>query len=383
MARRPDLRAALIGAVLLLGGWSKGPRTWHVSPAGADTSAGTAASPFRTIGKAAAMVRPGDTVLVGDGVYIDEDGDGAVLKVRRGGTPAAPVIFRAANRWKAKLDGQGGRTPKGIDFDGAGAAFVRIEGFEITGMGNPGVPPSGRGSASGIDLYDGGHDVVIVDNHIHDIGRVCTLSTNTNGQVGIFVQQPNVVIERNVIHSIGRFFPGERGCRYDAGFTGYRTLDHGIYLNGGSHGADGAVVRDNVVYDTPHGWGVQLYPGRLLGVRIEHNTFAAGNPARGHSAIVLDAEIVAGTIANNVFHAPPGGYAIEANGFAGTITIAGNVTSGRAITNVLYRRGLGARDNDTGVALAFADTARGDYRLRAGTRAGDAGPRVVTGAHAH
>jgi hypothetical protein len=345
-------------------------------------AAGTARAPFRTIGKAASMVNPGDTVIVGDGVYTDEDGDGAVVKIRRGGTPAAPVTFRAANRWKARIDGQGGRTPYGIDFD-RGAGFVRIEGFEITGMANPGAPPSGRGSASGIDLYDGGRDVVIAGNHIHDIGRICTLSSNTNGQVGIFVQQPNVVIEGNVIHSIGRLFPGERGCRYDAGFTGYRTLDHGIYLNGGSHGADGAIVRDNVIYDTQHGWGVQLYPGRLLAVRIEHNTFAAGNPARGHSAIVLDAEIVSGRIAHNVFHAPPGGHAIEATDFAGTLTVSDNLTSGRAMTNVLYRRGLASRDNETGVTLSFADAARGDFRLRPAKPVVSAGPRVELSAHAH
>ena len=399
MARRPDAASALLAlGILACGAAARGearaevpaaipagvpsPTTLHVSPAGSDANAGTARAPFRTIGKAASLVNPGDTVLVGDGVDTDDDGDGAVFRVRRGGTPAAPVVFRAANRWKAKLDGQGGRTANGIDFD-RGAGFVRIEGFEITGMANAGTLPSGRGSASGIDLYDGGHDVTIVGNHIHDIGRVCTRSSNTNGQVGIFVQQPNVVIEGNVVHGIGRLFPGERGCRYDAGFTGYRTLDHGVYLNGGSHGADGAVVRDNVFYDMQHGWAIQLYPGRLLAVRIEHNTFAVGNPARGHSAIVLDAELVSGTIAHNVFHTAPGGHAIEASDVSGTVTVRDNLTSGRAMTNVLYRRGLTVRDNATGAAIAFVDAARGDYRLRPGTATRDAGPRRDVGAHAH
>src|ERR671922_83608 len=122
---------------------------------------------------------------------------------------------------------------------GCGAARLgSVTGAAPSGVAYVGSPTTGRGSASGIDLYDGGHDSQIVGNHIHHIGNVCTLSTNTNGQVGIFVQVPNVTVEGNLIHDIGRFFPGENGCSY-TGFSGYMTLDHGMYLNGGSAGGGG------------------------------------------------------------------------------------------------------------------------------------------------
>ncbi|MFI3264771.1 MAG: right-handed parallel beta-helix repeat-containing protein [Rikenellaceae bacterium] len=48
---------------------SASARIWHVSPSGSDTNDGTAASPVRTISKAAFYAIAGDTVLIQQGVY--------------------------------------------------------------------------------------------------------------------------------------------------------------------------------------------------------------------------------------------------------------------------------------------------------------------------
>jgi hypothetical protein len=344
--------------------------TYYVSPTGSDGSTGSKAAPFRTIQRAANVVNPGDVVIVGDGVFGDHDVDGTIVRIARGGAPGELVTFRAANRWKARLDGKNGAAANGFELDN-GIGYVRIEGFEITGLANIGSPTTGRGSASGIDLYDGGHDAQIVGNHIHHIGNVCTLSTNTNGQVGIFVQQPNVSIEGNVIHDIGRLFPRENGCMYTPFFRGYETLDHGIYLNGGSHGANGAVIRNNVFYNTRHGWAVQWYPGSLTNVHVLNNTFAFGNPAKDYTAMVLDASISASSIVNNIFYNPEGGRTIEAEDFAGDITIANNLTSGSAMTD---RRvaGIMLLNNQVGTDPLFVNAPL-DFRLKAGSPAIDAG----------
>src|SRR5262247_3201118 len=58
---------AIIGAVS--GAPQRGVATYHVSPTGSDSNPGSEARPFRTIQKAADSVKPGDTVLVDDGVY--------------------------------------------------------------------------------------------------------------------------------------------------------------------------------------------------------------------------------------------------------------------------------------------------------------------------
>jgi hypothetical protein len=345
---------------------------YYVAPAGSDANAGTKGAPFRTIQKAANVVNPGDVVIVGDGLYTDHDGDGAIVRIARGGTPDGLVTFRAINRWQAKLDGQNGVTANGIELDD-GVGYVRIEGFEIYGVANVGSPTTGRGSASGIDLYDGGHDSQIVGNHIHDIGRVCTLSTNTNGQVGIFVQQPNVLIEGNVIHDIGRFSPGEKGCSYAPSFRGYQSLDHAIYVNGGAHGANGTLIRNNIVYNTRHGWAVQWYPGSLTNVHVLNNTFAFGNPNKNYTSIVLDASISASSIVNNIFYNPEGGRTIEATGFSGTITIANNITMGTAMTDrSSIPAGMTLTNNQLTTNALFVNAPL-DFHLQASSPAIDAG----------
>ncbi len=349
--------------------------TYYVAPTGNDADPGTEVAPFKTIQQAASLVNPGDVVIVEDGVYTDHNGDGAVFKITRGGTAGGKVTFKARNRWGAKLDGQNGTTANGIDFDN-GIGYVRVEGFDIFGVANRGSPTTGRGSASGIDLYDGGHTSEIVGNHIHNVGQVCTLSTNTNGQVAIFLQQPNVTVEQNLIHDIGRFFPGENGCTY-TGFTGYQTLDHGIYLNGGSPGADGALIRNNVFYNTRHGWAVQMYPGSLSNVNVLNNTFAFGNPNKNYTHIVLDATISGTTIANNIFYNPEGGKTIEAGGFSGTITISTNITMGTAMTDrSSIPAGMLLVNNRLTTDPLFVNALGGDFHLLAGSPAIDGGLSV-------
>jgi hypothetical protein len=74
-------------------------RTWHVSGSGDDTHAGTtSAAAFRTLQKAAGVVEPGDTVLIGDGVYSTptNDASGNVVTITRSGRPDAWITWQAA-----------------------------------------------------------------------------------------------------------------------------------------------------------------------------------------------------------------------------------------------------------------------------------------------
>lgn len=288
-------------------------RTYYVSPSGDDGDPGSEAQPFRSIQHAADVVNPGDTVVVEDGIYT-AIGSGcgsngrAMVCLRRGGASGALVTFKARNTGGARLDGQTDTATEGFHFE-SGASFVRIEGFEIYGMGNAG------GSASGIDMYAGGRDSVIVRNHIHDIGHLCT-GTN-NGQVGVFIQQPRVRVEANRIHDIGRFVSGENGCTvsYPA------SRDHGIYVNGSSGGssipgAHDATIVNNIFYNHTRGWAVQVYPGGINGLSVLHNTFAAPNPYQdGH--IVLGANTSGARIINHVFYNP---RQAAINYYAGTQT---------------------------------------------------------------
>ena len=276
--------------------------TYYVSPTGNDSNPGSETSPFRTIQRAANVVNPGDSVIVEDGTYT---GTGAgtpcassvqpsVVCLARGGTSTAPVTFRARNHLGAKIDGRSNASTYGFNFL---ADFIRIEGFDIFGMGNA------TNDAAGIVIYGAGHDVVIKRNAIHDIGRLC--ASHQYGMNGIFVQNARVRIEGNHIYDIGRFAAGENGCSPSNAY--YKNHDHGIYVNGNSDGdAPGArdiLIANNLFTNIARGWAVQVYPGTVANLSILHNTFAEPNPYNvGH--IIVAASTTSARIMNNVFYEP-------------------------------------------------------------------------------
>jgi hypothetical protein len=309
------------------------PLTYYVSPSGNDSSAGTESQPFRTIQRAVDVVNPGDTVIVEDGVYTGTGAGTAcasaasrpIVCLTRGGTSSSYVTIKARNLWGARLDGNGNTSTEAFRFL-TGANYIRVEGFEVYGIGNA------TGSASAFELYNGGHDVVVARNNIHDIGRLCT--DTTNGQVGFFVEQPRVTITRNFIHDIGRFAPGESGCSPSTGY--YRNHDHGIYADGQSDGssipgASNISITDNVFSNHKSGWAIQAYPGTLAGLTILNNTFAFPNPySDGH--IILGANTSDGRIQNNVFYKPKGAAINYYTGTQTNLRVTNNVVYGAPIT---------------------------------------------------
>ena len=64
--------------------------TYHVSVQGNNADAGTEAKPWRTIQHAVDSLKPGDTAIVGAGVYRER------IEVKRGGTAKAPISLIAA-----------------------------------------------------------------------------------------------------------------------------------------------------------------------------------------------------------------------------------------------------------------------------------------------
>src|SRR3989475_300229 len=284
---------------------------YYVATSGNDANPGTAAQPFATIQHAADIVNPGDGVLVGDGVYT---GGATIVTISRSGTATNRIVFRAAHRWLAVIDGQNNLSTTGIAIPGG---YIRVEGFEVRNT-----------NRYGIDTYLG-HDQTVVGNHVHDIGHICTGSTG--GIVAIDAYAPNLVIEGNLIHGIGRLGPGENGCTPLNDY--WQNHDHGIYNGIGTN----VVIRNNVFYNLKHGWAIQRYDGGgtvVDGLYIENNTFAGANPNR-------DAQIIIATtttnlvIANNIFYQPAtAGVWFSGAGTGATLT--GNVSTG-----ALQNRGPG------------------------------------------
>ncbi len=105
-------------------------QTWHVSGTGKDTNDGkTSKTAFRSLQKAANLVKPGDVVLIGNGVYTvsDKSDGGAVLNITSSGTKDGWIT------WKAEP----GATPDirpvgwcGIQISGS---YHILDGLTITG----------------------------------------------------------------------------------------------------------------------------------------------------------------------------------------------------------------------------------------------------------
>ena len=258
------------------------------------------------------------------------------------------VIFKAETRWGAKLDGRNNIAHTGFRFQSA-ANYIRIEGFEIYGLGN-----GQSGGASGIEIYNGGHDTEIVANHIHDIGRMCT--DTTNGEVGVFVQQPRVLLEGNLIHDIGRFAPGEQGCQPAQPY--YKNHDHGIYINRASD----LTIQNNVFRDCKRGWAIQIYPGPSNRLKIYNNTFAFENPYNpGH--IIVAAAGSDNEIKNNIFYDPLSAAIYFYSGLQSNTEVAGNLTYGGAISTG-NASGVTFTDNINDLlGLIFISIELGDFQL--------------------
>jgi hypothetical protein len=355
----------------------RGGRAYHVSPAGSDSNPGSEARPFRTIQKAADSVKPGDTVLVDDGVYTysgPNDCHGKVVVcVSRGGAPDKWVVFRSKNRRRARIDGGDGKAGAGFEVRG-GASYVRIQDFEMTGLANA------NGSAGGIDLSDGGSYFQVIGNHIYNIGRVCT--NTSNAQCGIYIKADNVLVEGNLIHDVGRLIPGQQGCQPNNNY--WQNHDHGVYHSGG----DRVTIRNNIIYNIKQGWAVHAWPKSRNHMDILNNTIAFGNQHKGKlGAIIMWAPSTGGMnvsdsiIANNIFYgvntaaiwmgASGKGPARFAN-----VRISNNIVSNGVLLATkenIDASGLILADNLEKTDPKFVDPATFDFRLRSDSPAIDAG----------
>jgi hypothetical protein len=326
-----------------------------VATTGSDSNPGTQAAPFRTIQKGADVALPGDTVLVGDGIYTDTDGDGFIVYIRseRGGSAGKPITFKSQNKWGAKLDGRSNTASMGFLFYGN---YITVQDFEFYGIKDA--------------VFDGtGSNLLISGNYVHDIGRLCTDSAYGLG-AAYFHGSDTIVFEKNRFHDIGRYAYGENGCTV----SGYSNHDHALYLNGVTN----VTIKNNIFYNMQEGWAIHLYPNASTGIYIYNNTFALPNPQQpGH--IIVAADVTNCVIANNISYMPNTGFI---NWY-----YAGKITNLVVQNNMIHSGTIDAspppasgvtffgNTNNTDPKLVNPDTR--DFRLQSGSPAIDAGKAVA------
>jgi parallel beta-helix repeat protein len=105
------------------------PVTYYVSGSGRDSNDGrSTSSAFRTIQKAADLTKPGDTVLIMNGLYTNMY-PGWVVNITRSGTANAWIKYRAYPGHSPKIKHN---TWNGIVLS-KGASYIEVQGLEIEG----------------------------------------------------------------------------------------------------------------------------------------------------------------------------------------------------------------------------------------------------------
>jgi hypothetical protein len=241
-------------------GLSRGAQFYVDGDSGSDANPGTRRRPWKTIARAWRTVPlKGSVINVRAGTYTTQ----TVLRDRTS-SAANPITLRAFPGEVVTLHGASG--------DGAAVYIedvvgLRIQGFRVT---NP--------LSDGIKVVNSA-DVELVRNTITGNGNQGILVVGDG--TGELTYSRNIQIWRNRIFANGAL--------------GNDLYTHGVYYGatgqegrGLRHGTVGGVIANNVFYDQPTGFSLQVGP-QAEGLIVANNTFTtatSGNPRSG-SAIVV------------------------------------------------------------------------------------------------
>ncbi len=204
-----------------------------VSTNGSDAGTGDETDPFQSIHKAMSVVQPGDTVLIRQGKYDEQDTSGMALpafyiRPNQSGTATRPVTWRGYADEVPVITGTQ-VTAKDSPVVLVEADHVRLARLEVNGEDN---------NASGVTIV--GSSVWAVGLEVHGFA-----STGIAAGEG-----PGTLLAGNLVH--------DGGTR--------PNLDHGIIVTG-----PGATLRDNEIHDLPNGYGIFLQYPTQKGAKVLAN----------------------------------------------------------------------------------------------------------------
>lgn len=319
---------------------------------GSDSAPGTEAAPWKTLQHAADHVTPGDTVIVHAGTYTG-------FRVSAAGTQTAPIAFVADGT--VRIDGASTTDQDAIHI--AGASWIRVEGFTVTGA-----------ARSGISAIECDH-ITVRGNHVDHNGKwgvfsgFCedltiegNVASRSLGQHGIYASNSadHPVIRGNVvwgnsmcgIQINGDATQGGDGVISDAVVENNIIYDNGKL--GGSaincDGVTGAVIRNNLIDDN-HRSGISLYRidggAPSTGNRVVNNAIRMASDAR--FAIKIEDGSTGNTLRDNILLAgAPGQVSLDIC----AACVTGLVSDHNAVSDAFSIDGAG---------LTFAD-----WRARSG-----------------
>ena len=253
------------------------------NPTAGDSNSGTEASPWLTIGKAAATLKAGETVYIKAGIYNE-----AHLRIANSGTAGNPITLQAYPGHEANFNGS---TFSGVWLDGTGKTWatrdslLQISGqfagadrhyIKVSGLGFRNV--LGHPYILGIALV-AATDVTVENCYFYNISSS-----------GIYVEGgSNIIIDNNKLELCQR---GVDGTGFSArvhenltvfGTQGFKITNNHIFNSPGAMGRAGIDTKDganfgeiayNVVQDI--GGSAGIYVGTMSAdahdIEVHHNT---------------------------------------------------------------------------------------------------------------
>lgn len=403
----------LLGVVTALAAPIAGHATesvYWVAPNGDDAGPGTADRPWRSLGKATATLVPGDTVRIRGGRYAER------VRLERSGAPEAMISFVVPPGEKAVLDGTNIEVPEyGGLFEICGVRWIRVSGLEVQDCGETGILVDGsehivveqcrtsRTGCSGIGVW-GSREVVVDGNEV-------ALSCRGGMQEAISVGgTTGFDIRRNHVHNGPVEYRKEGICAKDGSSRGrirgnhvHHTRAVGIYVDAFSKHTFDIEVDGNDVHDVIEADGIALasetggllenvrvrnnvsWSNGLVGISITRNGSGTRHPMRelaivnntiwdngrgdwGGGIVVDNPDLVSAVIRNNLCSRNLTFDIAAGSAPRGSLTLDHNLIDGQH-EDPDDRPGSDAVRADP----RLRDPARGDFRLRSGSPAIDAG----------
>ena len=339
----------LAGLITLLPSAGAAAALLHVSADGSDENPGTAEEPWATLQRAVDAAKPGDTILVGPGVY-------AGCVIRRSGSPEAPIVLKAEGPG-VHIDRPGpeNRRRSVIEVgthDDVIAHWV-VDGFEVSGA-----------RRWGINVGRTQH-VTVEHCRVHDCG-LTGIFTSFSDHVTIQFNESYDNHEHGIYHSNSGDYPVIRGnrCHHNDGC--------GIHMNGDLNmGGDGlishALVERNIIWENGRAGGSAINCDGVSDSVIRNN-LCYTNHASGISLYAIDG--AEGSSRNQVYHntvvmGPDGRWVLNIPWWQRRSAPLGN----RVANNIFY-----TSNPETGAILIWGEEALAgcDHNLVVGRFGGDA-----------
>jgi Right handed beta helix region/Pel9A-like, right handed beta helix region len=328
---------------------------YFVSPSGSDSNPGTFLRPWKTIGKAASMVKPGDNVYIRGGVYQES------VEFATSGTASAPIHIMAYPGESPIIDGANFTLPR-IDGDALlvlSGNYIYVSGLEVRYSSYLGVELGGnyvtadrinanRNLHSGMRIH-GDYDV-IQNSHVwsNDMQNENGKDPGADSTAITAARNPNfAIIRHNAIYANW----GIGLSTYEA--NGTTIEDNSIYDNYGPNlyvsDATNVVVQRNFIFAT----GGMLNKGDQVGIHVEDEVLVPPNSSEN---ITIINNIVYGTERNLACFKGSSGrmknVLIANNTFINSIQETGvNISDGLSFVNVQFVNNLVQQDGNLEIIM--------------------------------